>query len=413
LRSFFGQGRRPSIALMSVLDQVFVGAASGLLVIAAAASMSPVWVGQFGLAYSVGAVLVVILRGGFLARLTMLPSPRQVLQSGTIGLRIIPPSALVVSLISIFAIYVLNASIGLSLATILVCLAFPVVLAYEILRYILVSCGQAAITVSIGFLWFLVTGVATVVSISLNNTDVAVVIWLFSGLLAVVILSTIFWTTRSSVLATDDDSESVSPKSIPALWHFNFVVGAQAVVALLIGFIVFTFAGAVMWAQLVVLNAVLYPLSALTQSIPLLVSGLRREEKYRVGSTITVAVIVTGMFWFLFVSWGVPNLVATLMGETWVISANYLWIATINLVAGALLGLSVTLSHYKGGDARVRSVLLFGSLARIVFITVIVMRSESILWILVSETLVNSLSAIVVLARRPRIMVKSDEIIGK
>ncbi len=202
---------------MSVLDQVFVGAASGLLVIAAAASMSPVWVGQFGLAYSVGAVLVVILRGGFLARLTMLPSPRQVLQSGTIGLRIIPPSALVVSLISIFAIYVLNASIGLSLAIILVCLAFPVVLAYEILRYILVSCGQAAITVSIGFLWFLVTGVATVVSISLNNTDVAVVIWLFSGLLAVVILSTIFWTTRSSVLATDEDSESVSPKWIPAL----------------------------------------------------------------------------------------------------------------------------------------------------------------------------------------------------
>lgn len=396
MRAFMTWLRAPSVSRMSVLDQFFVGAASGLLVIATASSMTPADVGQFGLAYTVGAVLVVLIRGGFLARLTMIPNHGEVLRLASIGLKVSVPSAMAISLLSMFTFWILSAGSGVILLTFLITLSFPVVIAYEILRYALVSCRQPRLPVGVSFLWFTFTALATGVSVIGSRAEIAILVWLFIGLVGALVLFARFWSLKRSSMNNIDESEPQS-SNIPTLGHFHVLVAVQAGSAIAIAFLIFTLADASVWAQIVVLNAALYPLSVLTQTMPLLVRAGRNSQshlvrKFRASFLLNGAVILSSIFWFMILVWVIPNVVASLMGETWSLSINILWIATLNLASGAILSLTIFMSHYAGQDALVRRVLISTAVLRVLAVLVIAGSTKSAGWIIAGELAINALA---------------------
>lgn len=407
MREFVSWLRQPSVSRLSVLDQFFVGASSGLLVVAAASSMSAAEVGQFGLAYTVGAILVVIIRGGFLARLTMIPSHGEVVRLASVGLKIALPGAAGISLISLFIIWILSAGSGVTFLTLLVALSFPVVIAYEILRYVLVSCRQPRLPVVVSLLWFTVTAIATGFSVISMRPDITVVVWLSSGVLGALSLFGGFQVLKRSSPNINHEIQSETSTRIPTLGHFNVLVATQAGAALAIAFSVFALADASVWAQIVVLNAVLYPLSVLTQTMPLLVRASRNSlshlvRKFGVETLLAGAVIASSILWFMILIWVIPNLVASLMGETWLISIHILWIATLNLTAGALLGLIISISHYQGKDALVRRVLVSTALLRVVSVLVVAGITQSAGWIIAGELAVNILAVTLIIIGRAK-----------
>ena len=155
------------------------------------------------------------------------------------------------------------------------------------------------------------------------------------------------------------------------------------------------------------LNAVLYPLSVLTQTMPLLVRASRNSlshlvRKFGVETLLAGAVIATSILWFMILIWVIPNLVASLMGETWLISIHILWIATLNLAAGVLLGLIISISHYQGKDALVRRVLVSTALLRVVSVLVVAGFTQSAGWIIAGELAVNILAVTLIIIGRAK-----------
>ena len=393
--------RHPSLSKMAVLDQFFVGAASGLLVVATASSMSPTAVGQVGLAYSIGAILVVILRGGFLARMTMFSESAKILALTTRALTLFPLIATLVSFLSILAIWILNGRESVSLLAILVAFSFPMVVAYEILRYSLVTCQRPKLPVGLSLLWFLLTALATGFAVLQSRPEIAVITWLAVGSVATLVLFKGFRKLSHQEGNGSADQITASGHPIPNLKHFNLVIASQAGAALAVALVVYALAGAGVWAQIVVLNSALYPLSVLTQSMPLLVRAGRHSasplvKKLNPGPLLVSTIAVTAILWFVVIWWLAPNLVATLLGETWLISANIFWIATMNIAVTAILGLAVASGHYQGMQTVIRNALLSTALLRVILATVLAYATESAGWIIVGELTVNILAIIAI-----------------
>ena len=393
--------RHPSLSKMAVLDQFFVGAASGLLVVATASSKSPTAVGQVGLAYSIGAILVAILRGGFLARMTMFSENSKILVLTSRGLTLFPLIATLITFLSILAIWILNGRESISLLAILVALSFPMIVAYEILRYSLVTCQRPKMPVGLSLLWFLLTAVATGFAVVQSRPEITVITWLAVGSAATLVLLRGFRQLLHQEGNGSPDQITAAGHPIPNLRHFNVVVASQAGAALVVALIVYTLAGASVWAQIVVLNSALYPLSVLTQSMPLLVRAGRHStsplvKKLKPGPLLVSTIAVTAILWFVVIWWVAPNLVATLLGETWLISTDIFWIATINMAVTAILGLAIASGRYQGIQTQIRNALLFAALLRVILVTVLAYATESAGWIIVGELAVHILAIIAI-----------------
>jgi hypothetical protein len=392
---------KPSYSKRAVLDQFFVGAASGLLIIAIASSKSPTVVGQVGLAYSIGAVLVVLVRGGFLARLTLFSENSKILGLSARALTSFSLVAMLATLLSTLIIWGLNGRQTISLLVILMALSFPMVVAYEILRYTLVTCQRPKLPASLSLFWFLLTAVATGFAVLQSRPEIAMITWLSVGSVATLILFRDFRQLLHQEWKGSDDEIAPSGHVIPNLSHFNFVIASQAGAALVIALGVYIFAGAGVWAQIVVLHSALYPLSVLAQAMPLVVragknSASPLRTKIDVGKSVVSVILITAILWFAVVKWLAPNIFATLLGETWLISTDIFWIATINMAVTAILAYVIASGYYHGIQIRVRYTLLSTALLRVTLAIVLAYTTESAGWIITGELAVNVLTLVII-----------------
>ena len=372
-----------------LIDQFLVGAASGILLIAGAATMDPDELGQFGFAYSVVAVIAVVWRGGFLARLSLIEGHSDLLSR-------LRKSLLAVIATSPFSIVAVLALVwqadgreGLTSSTVIVCLSLPVVLIYEGLRQALIAANDARWPLVTSTVWLVASAGTLGAAWYLDSVLLILLVWLGAGVIGCVVL----WSRADFVSARRieaDDSGVNRGFALPSIQHFNVVAALPAVASLGIAAVALSVAGPTVMAEIVVLNAVLYPLSVYTQAVPLLARTLRRQGVS--GSRVAAfGVIVGASLWFAAVTWVFPDFVAVLFGESWDLASGLLWIATLNLLAGALVAIEIARLHRLGISRPIRLVVLCFSPVRVVAAWIAASLTGSAGWIIAVEFALHAL----------------------
>jgi len=183
------------------------------------------------------------------------------------------------------------------------------------------------------------------------------------------------------------------------------VIASQTGAALVIALAVYTLAGADVWAQIVVLHSALYPLSVLAQAMPLLVRAGKSStspllKKLNLGRSVVSTILITAILWFVVIQWLAPNIFATLLGQTWIISTNIFWIATMNMAVTAILAYFIASGYHHGIQIRVRNVLITAALLRVTLATVLAYATDSAGWIIIGELAVNVLALVAIVVAR-------------
>lgn len=380
---FKGSGVGGLYGWSPVLDQFLVGAASGLILIAGSSSMDPEEFGQFGFAYTVVAVISVIWRGGFLARLSLIESDRVLLSTLRRSVTVILLLAPVIMIVTMVVVWVASGREGLTLSTLLLCLSLPVVLSYEGLRQALIATDDSAWALASSTMWLLGTGATLAVTFRVNSALPVVLAWLALGVIGCIAL----WFRTSVVRARTESAEpsyGVNRGSLPSNRHFNLVAALPALASLGVATAALSEAGPLVMAQIVVLNAVLYPLSVYTQAVPLLARTLRRRGSSASG-VATLGILGGGIAWFAAVTLLFPGAIDLLFGQSWILASDLLWIATLNLIAGALVVIEIARLHWGGLDKPVRTVVVVVSPIRVVTAWCVATLTDSAAWIIGAE----------------------------
>jgi len=351
--------------------------------------MDPDELGQFGFAYSFVAVIAVVWRGGFLARQSLIESHVDLLTRLRKSLLVVvATSPFLISAVLAF-VWQVDGREGLTSSTVVVCISLPVVLVYEGLRQALIAANDARWPLATSTVWLVVSAGTLGAAWYLQSVLLVLLVWLGAGVISCVVL----WVRADFVvdrrIAAGD---SVVPRgfALPSIQHFNVVAALPALASLGVAAVALSVAGPTVMAEIVVLNAVLYPLSVYTQAVPLLARTLRRQGVS--GARVAAfGVVVGSALWFAAVTWGFPDLVAVWFGESWDLASGLLWVATLNLLAGALVAIEIARLHRLGVSRPIRLVILCFSPVRVAAAWIAASLTGSAGWIIAVEFALHAL----------------------
>jgi len=378
-----------------VVDQFLFGAASGILLLSASATLSPSQFGEFGLAYTFVASVLVIWRGGVLARLTLIDSHTELSRRLT---RLVKPLmwvSLAPILLSLWFVFSAHGSDGVAGASIVICASLPMLMLYETLRQGMMMLDKNSMPLTVSFIWLLASLLFLALSLSRNSVWPGLLGWVLSGLLGVgVLLATFKRVARSHhgpIQAGDND-----PTPVPSLWHFSLVSLLTAMAGLGIALVAYLFAGPVVLATIIVLNTAMYPLSVYTQAAPILIRNLSNLGVRGLAVTILGAVALA-FLWYLALQTVFANPAVELLGSSWVLSKSLLWLAGLNLATTASIALSVAYLHRNGRASTVRWLILSTAPIRVLLALIVAVITRSAEWIILVEFIAQFISLLALL----------------
>ena len=369
-----------------------MGISSAALLVIGSSALSAGQFGEYGLVYSIAAACLVIWRSGVLARLTLIPSKTELVQRILVTRRLAALSSPVIfAAFGLLSLGMLGSTVLRGSFLLLMC-SLPLLIVFDLLRQALIALDAHTPTLIVGSFWAAGAACAVGVSATTTSIEAALLLWLLSGLIGVLVL----WTYTTKKIADIQGAGAIGDSDLPSLWHFNIVSTLQVVVSVCVAVIAYFVGSPALLSIVVVANAAMYPVSVYTQAVPLLYRKIN-ENSRRPTLVAGVAAVVLSAAWLVAVVTLLQPVTGFLFGDTWRLAENVVWLAAINLTGGALVAVAIAALHVQRRQRITRRVVVSVSILRLPVALVVVSETESAAWLLIAEISVQLALASVLL----------------